>query len=1109
MKRMLSLLVLLVACGNAGPLLAQESTENELNLVRYLRAKGWYDVARARIEELLKRNDATLAAALPIELARVNIAEARQRDPEQRFALFTAARAQLQDFIAKNKGKTDAALASAELARLTSYHAQAILSKAMREDEPRTRHERARPAEKMFIEAGKDLEAAIKAIESALKNASNAELKAVLERELKQVRFDVAINIFDQARTYIDKSKDDTNEKRAITMGKAKAEFEKLVKDQSTQVGWLANAWLMKCGMETTTPGEINKYYDRIIASKDEKTAQPAIQPAVRLVRYFALQDLTLPRDDAETIGNNSIAGKNVKVKMTPIQRLHKVQNDAAAWLKAYPGHLKTYEGQGVLFELAYAHFNEALFEKDQKLAGPNYEKAVMYFDQLAKLDGDLAERARQMSMSIQFKTLNTKGDLKTFDQNLMKAMIERKSVIATSVKLEEHAAKMAKAKGDTAKLDELDAQKKKIDAERKQHLKGVIASLNMALALETSKTPVKGIDDARYYLSGAYLAFGDPYRAAIVAEALGRARTPKSPDGAATAIATYASLQSREPNNAVLGQRLHDMAQFVLSQPAWSGEPVTSLANYHLAMSYQRDNKAKEAIAHLEKIAPDFNDYIYIQGQLVFIAEAAREKVAGDKKEQQWYLDTAKRALARMPKFNPRNDSPSVITMYFYAKMELSKYMYSEAIEELNATQELKALKKCNDMKKYVLSLRGEFEQLPGNTISKENRDQLEFSMQIMLKYADLGIAETSFRSDRKERFDEVIKATKKVVDDALALAARTPKDDPVKLKDYRVTGDILGLALRAHVQKGGDGIEKGKAILNVLKRLTSPEGGKPGNVVAALLSDIAGQINRLKKEGDLKALAATKTNYTSFLDEIAKEYDKKGYDHNSTLTLAHAYISLEFPEKAASIFSKVKAPSTLDKKSVKPKIESDDELKARQAWEDEVARYWAVQIEYIRALRACKDKESLEKAEKAIETLMKHPNARYKIQAWMEKNFILEDTQRYRAAYVDWGKKFMTQPALANRQDKDVQKIYFTGYYYIVRTGYKMATLDPDIKDRQKFIDGAARMIINLEFSKSREGWQIAGPMFQELLMEKESERLKKAYDHLKQMQSRPPQK
>ena len=113
------------------------------------------------------------------------IAEARQKEPEQRFALFTAARTQLQDFVAKNKGKADAALASAELARVTSYFGQALLSKAMREEDDKTRHEKARPAEAMFIQAGKDLEEAVKALEAAVKEASNAELKSFLQTGLK------------------------------------------------------------------------------------------------------------------------------------------------------------------------------------------------------------------------------------------------------------------------------------------------------------------------------------------------------------------------------------------------------------------------------------------------------------------------------------------------------------------------------------------------------------------------------------------------------------------------------------------------------------------------------------------------------------------------------------------------------------------------------------------------------------------------------------------------------------------------------------------------------------------------------------------------------------
>ena len=93
---------------------------------------------------------------------------------------------------------------------------------------------------------------------------------------------------------------------------------------------------------------------------------------------------------------------------------------------------------------------------------------------------------------------------------------------------------------------------------------------------------------------------------------------------------------------------------------------------------------------------------------------------------------------------------------------------------------------------------------------------------------------------------------------------------------------------------------------------------------------------------------------------------------------------------------------------------------------------------MEYIRALRACKENDSLKTAEKAIETLLGHPNARYQVQAMMERNLLLEDQQRYRDAYVEWSKKFLTMPSLKDLANKDVQKVYFEGYYYSARTLY-----------------------------------------------------------------------
>jgi hypothetical protein len=1084
------------------PLRAQEPPENELELVRQLRIKGWTDLAKSRIEELLKGNNPVLSATLPLELARVNVAIARHKDPEQRFSLFKDARGQLQGYIDKNKGKPEAALASVELARLTSYHAEALLTKAMREEDAPSRQTAAKPARDMFEQAGRDLEAAIKNMAAVEPGVADPQLKKLLTNELQQAKFDVAVNLFDQARTHIDKSKEAVNTQRTATVEKARKAFVDFKGDDSAETAWLAVAWLMKCAMEQTDPPSVLKYFDQIMKKKDAKEVGTAIVPAVRLATYFHMQDLTTRVDETETIGRSYVASER-KQKLTPVQRLKEVQKLGEAWLKAYPGHLRSYEGQGVLFELGCAYMLEAMGEKDQKVAGPNYDKAIKHLDELAALDGDLAERGRQFSMSIKFKRLDTKAELRTFDEYMMKAMVERRNVIELSQKLEE------------PKL----ADRKALEADRRKHLKEVITSLNKAMALATPQTPIQKVDDARYYLTGAYLTYGDAYRAAIVAESLGRAKPPtrRSPEGAATALATYAALQNRHPGDTAIKQRLLDLADFVLSPENarnWGADPVTSMANYHLGLAARSDNP-KKAIGHLEKVAPDFTDYIYIQGQLAFIAEAARAETEV-KADQVFYRNAAKAAIGRMPKLNPKNESSSVIAMYFFAKVELSKYMYTEAMEDLQAPDgELKAIKKCNEMAAYVKGLLAEFEQVPAHAaltdgsddfipngrISKKNREQLQFTMFVMLKYADLGIAEVKFRGDTKERFAEVIKATEKVVNETLGKAKSTPGTEQIRMQDYRVTGDILGLALRAHVQQGN--VEKGKEILDVLKRLGPPKdqpqaGGS--NVVAALLNDIAGQIRKMTKDND-KSLVTTKGHYSAFLDEIAKEYDAKGYDNNAALMIAHAFSSLDYPAKAAAVFAKVTPPKDLDKKVEKgPKEDVDEFAKRLQLWTEDTNRYWAVQIEYIRALRATKDKESAKTAESTIEKVLKHPLANYKVQAMIEKNLILEDQQKFRDAYAAW-QGFMKQDVLVrNLANKDVQKVYFTGYFYSVRTLYKTATLDPGIKDRPKLIVAAAGMIVKLEYAKTKDGWNVAEPLFEELFKDKESEQLKKEYDKQK---------
>src|SRR5437870_2686640 len=90
MKRIFLLTLLASTLAGVNPLFAQEPVESEIEFVQRLRAKGWNDLAQARIDELLKRNNPTLNAVLPYESARIKVSEARLKGPEQRVALFNS-----------------------------------------------------------------------------------------------------------------------------------------------------------------------------------------------------------------------------------------------------------------------------------------------------------------------------------------------------------------------------------------------------------------------------------------------------------------------------------------------------------------------------------------------------------------------------------------------------------------------------------------------------------------------------------------------------------------------------------------------------------------------------------------------------------------------------------------------------------------------------------------------------------------------------------------------------------------------------------------------------------------------------------------------------------
>jgi hypothetical protein len=387
------------------------------------------------------------------------------------------------------------------------------------------------------------------------------------------------------------------------------------------------------------------------------------------------------------------------------------------------------------------------------------------------------------------------------------------------------------------------------------------------------------------------------------------------------------------------------------------------------------------------------------------------------------------------------------------------------------------------------------------------------------LLKFADLGMADVEFN---KGQYDTVLKSTQKVVDKVLSDAKSVKGDGPVRYKDHKITASLLGLALRANIQKGD--IDRSKELLGVLQRLQGTEDGVAADrssEVRRILKDIGEQVDALRastKKEDAEKLKETVGRFSAFVDIISKDSEKKGFDPESTRMLAMAYASLNEHRKAADIFAKVPPPATLDKDAKKL---SEDEKQL-------LAVYWNMRLQYAKALhedalqernfaeanrKEAKGDPGLEsqrqealKKEKACYTeslkvldhLLRHPNAKYQVLAEMERNLVLEDEGRYSVAFAYWS-KFLKNPSLTNAlTEPEVQKIYFTGLFYKTRVMYKYAQYEAKADKRQTYTASAAKTLVTLEFTPDGIGWGIIKPMAEELL--KAEDPLREEYEKLK---------
>ena len=739
-----------------------------------------------------------------LEQVRTRLALAQHQDLDSRLATCDQARRDLETLAKKLGAQPDLGFLRLDLAKI---HGQALLSQALRLDDPKAQQDMGSRAEKLFAEAAAELVKLAPQIKD--------------EAERRQNRLDLAIIKMDQARTCFDLRQSEIRTKRMTLFVEARKLFETLAREKDADPpGTMACAWLVECCMEQDEPLEARNYLKKVI----ELPTQDA-EPAQRLVRYFELRIIRLDRFPALT-------------KVSFQQKLQMVVEKAEDWLRDYPTQTKTPVGYGVRFELAQALFTQAeemRDAKDAKLKEARYLEARKIFSTLNENDNDFAEQAIRFNNTIGLRTYNEKtsvDDLYTFDQWFMRAQSEK---IGLQKVYEQIAGTEKKEEAD--KLLESAARKRR----------DILQALHRALALADAATPALRLEEARLDLLGIYFLMGDPYRTAIVGEAIARVRplTKRAAQAAAYAINAYGDIFNQDPSESNR-TRLRNLIGYILGtecQQVWGQEPVTGIARFQLAMLYHREanelvleaeqlNKgAKEAklkAAHAKyreaiktmrevpELPADSSGYFYAQAKAVFLALEARDKAqtAEDKKA---YQNTAREILEIIKAKSgllAKIDSASA-NIYFHARMEETKFLYAEAGELLGKKSPIEAQKKYQQMAELINQLEKDMQTT--TNLAEDRRKTLSNYTVTMRKYACLGQADLEYRAGN---YGKVLELTGNIVDLVKQAKAKTPV---VQMKDFQITSDILGLALRANIQNGE--IEKAKVIRSLLDSLKGGE--------------------------------------------------------------------------------------------------------------------------------------------------------------------------------------------------------------------------------------------------------------------------------------------
>lgn len=1122
MKKLVAFLVL----GTGILAIARADDTPHLEFVKQLRAKQYGDLALRYLDLLEKKAPPEIVAFLPIERASIYLDQAQQStSPAERSRLYDKARDGFETFIKNSQGKNPA------LAAIAQLEASRILGLQGRGRLNRTRALNGGPLTAeltnllaLFEKANVQLEKAGAALDAQLRGKQPEKMKAALEQARLQADLELALNQLDQGLVSQGLNKVAEGGKKVES---AIGQFKGLLgRDPRGPLGLLARAWIVKCYAEIDQNREAKKAYDDAMADKSANG-----EAARRMARFFYFQILTQGRNPA------ALTAK----KGDDLQK--EIRDLARDWVKQYPSHLATFEGNTIRFELANSlrlqgkAFPMVGVKKDQldARARPYLTEALQLYEDLDALETEYASEVKNGQYDCMSSLSDATAEIKPGDarkiQDFAIAMSASKRQGFALGKLRDQLyqlqGKKSLTKEEAATLADLE---KNLPKREKEIMKGVEEILLRALELaregKTGKAKAKDVMEARANLAWVLLTNGDPHRAVVVGEHAAHLptgdplETKQAAQAAAWALQAYVQLISKGNKDgypkemvAVDRQRFRRLVDYM--ETTWKDDPATDSARHQLGSQMLMDKDYKNAEEVLGRVSDRYDPAALVDARYRWCV--ACQELAKDAKteaERKKYRAQSIKALRSVPELTG-NPGPEIASAYVRCKLMLGGILFE--------SKEYKALETM------ALALKA---QISGLKLKEADKAGLQRTAETLLNYAVYGRANDEVN---KGNYAEAIKMTdaamKPVAKELDALRSQEtairkpyladlektdeltkeekalPEELKKRLEELRekiepvqqaispqadLYRNLLLVALRATVLDGNRGLARG--LLD--KLLEESRRDKIGlQVLKVFVQQLKKQMDDLKKKDDPKSKAQLDkliVNFTSFLDNMGKQTN---LDPGLVFFLAGSYSNIgtykdrNLHADAARLLDQIKEPKIV------PGVKSDP--KADNT-------YRAARLEYVRELRMAR---KFPEGRKALEEIASKPWGKG-FSVMQEKPLLLMEEGKYGLAAQGWKNiigSFGAKPDFSNAKKKEN---YFESYYQYIYCFYMFAKTSTEPKVKAKagdYVKRVAGLIVKLEDTPPGDmGGEMFKTRYQDLLAKEPP--LKKEYDAIKKAKAAP---